>query len=290
MLIQSRILILAFCLFSQATLAVESTVVSTDEAPIALTDNYVQIETPAVQTTISILRTAESLLEKVKSKYYSLLNWRTYSRNKPTLVPQYKRVEQFGRWINDPNDDVCYNTRALVLMRDSNKEVTFDDANKCNVISGKWKDDYTGQIFTEREDIQIDHLVPLKNAYVSGAYKWSFKARCLYANFLGYSFHLKSVNASQNMKKGDKAPDRYMPPNDEYACPYLKNWLTIKFLWGLRMTESEASAINQLLHDHHCNLSDYKISARDIIKQNRFVNENINLCNAVAPELAPTAE
>ncbi len=290
MLIYSRILILAFCLLCRSALAADSNVISPDETPIVLTDNYVQFDVPKTQSTISVLSAAASLIEKVKSKYYSLLSWETYQRSKPTLVPKYKRIEQFGRWINDPNDDVCYNTRAIVLMRDSKQKVTFADANKCNVISGHWKDDYTGQTFTQREDIQIDHLVPLKNAYVSGAYKWSFKARCLYANFLGYKFHLKSVNASENMKKGDKGPDRYMPPNTQYACPYIKNWLTVKFLWGLRMTESEAAAITLLLHDNHCQASDYKISAADILKQKKFVTEHINLCNTVAPDELPTAE
>ncbi|MBY0453165.1 MAG: hypothetical protein K2P92_09025, partial [Bdellovibrionaceae bacterium] len=186
MLIHSRILILAVLLIGQPVLSAVDPTTLPDEAPIILTDNYVQFDNPSSQFSISILHSAETIIEKVKSKYYSLLSWRTYKRSKPTFVPKYKRVEQFGRWINDPNDDVCYNTRALVLMRDSHKDVTFADTDKCNVITGQWKDDYTGQTFTAREDIQIDHLVPLKNAYVSGAYKWSFKARCLYANFLGY--------------------------------------------------------------------------------------------------------
>lgn len=304
MLIQSRILVLALSVLTTTAFADVATPVSTTpppvmsgsaavpvEPPVLLTDNFVQFERPNSKFSISILATAETILEKVKDKYYSLLSWKTHVRTQPAVVPKYKRIEQFGRWINDPNDDVCYNTRALVLMRDSQKEVTFADTDKCNVIRGNWKDDYTGQTFTEREEIQIDHLVPLKNAYMSGAYKWSFKARCLYANFLGYKFHLKSVNASQNMKKGDKAPDGYMPPNAAYTCTYLKYWLSVKFLWGLRMTESEASTISQILKDSHCNLSDYRISGADIRKQNKYVIDHIDLCDAVAPAAeAPTAE
>ncbi len=305
MLINSRILILAFCILAQpvvvpaaqpvvlggqTALAPDSNVIAPDETPIVLTDNYIQFDKPKTQSTTSTLGAGENILKILKSKYFSLLSWKTYNRSQPTLVPKYKRVEQFGRWINDPNDDVCYNTRALVLMRDSNQDVTFADANKCNVISGNWNDDYTGQTFTKREDIQIDHFVPLKNAYVSGAYNWSFKMRCLYANFLGYRFHLKSVNASQNMIKGDKGPDHYMPPNAAYACPYIKNWLTVKFLWGLSMTESEAATITQLLHDNNCKLSGYKISAADILKQKKFVTEHIDLCNAVAPDVSSTTD
>lgn len=284
--IQRLLILVAFCLCHQPINALAAEPVATE----VLTDNYVQFQTPADPTTLSILRSPETILQKVKEKSYSLLSWKTYKRSQPVTIPKYKRVEQFGRWVNDPSDDVCYNTRALVLMRDSNQDVTFAEANKCNVIEGRWRDDYTGQVFTKREDIQIDHLVPLKNAYMSGAYKWPFKTRCLYANFLGYKFHLKSVNANQNMKKGDSAPDEYMPPNAKYACPYLKNWLTVKFLWGLRMTESEAAAITQLIHDNHCKVSDYKVSANDIRAQSKFVADHIDLCNAVAPDEPATAE
>ena len=148
-------------------------------------------------------------------------------------------------------------------------------------MSGSWHDDYTGQTFTKREDIQIDHVVPLKNTYISGAYRWNFRARCLYANYLGYDFHLKSVNGSQNMKKGDRSPDKYMPPNTEFVCKYLKDWLSIKFLWGLRMTEAEAAYINSALRDNKCNLANFKMSAREILKQNEYANENEDLCAAI---------
>ena len=150
-------------------------------------------------------------------------------------------------------------------------------------MSGTWKDDYTGQTFTKREDIQIDHVVPLKNAYISGAYKWNFKSRCLYANYLGYDFHLKSVNGIENMKKGDKSPERYMPPNPEYACKYIRYWLTIKFLWNLKMTTAEADGINKLLKDNKCNLAGFRVSDHEILNQTKFANDNLELCAAVDP-------
>ncbi len=276
-----RILILLICISTELTLAAP---IDTVEPTEALENTYVQLEINSDYTaSISILKTAEKIIQNLKNKYYSLLNWKSYTRKNVLNIPKYKRIDQFGRWINDPNDDVCYNTRALVLIRDSNQQVVFSDNNKCSVVEGVWKDDYTGLTFTKREEIQIDHFVPLKNAYISGAYKWNFKARCLYANFLGNRFHLKSVNANQNMKKSDKAPDKYMPPNADYACRYIKNWLSVKFLWGLRMTSSESQAIYQLLRDNKCTLSDYKMSATDIIKQNQFVSEHSELCAEVDP-------
>lgn len=278
-----RILIFILCIYNSPAYSMKSS--SPQPLPEefeVLENTYVQIEIPAdTPTNISILQTLQKILNLVHEKYYSLLNWNSYTRSRELKIPKYHREEQFGRWINDPDDSTCYNTRALVLIRDSDKEVSFAENNKCSVVTGSWHDDYTGEIFTKREEIQIDHFVALKNAYISGAHRWNFRARCLYANYLGYDFHLKSVNASQNMKKSDRSPEKYMPPNPEYTCTYLKNWLSIKFLWGMRMTSSESTFIYNALRDNKCNLANFKISAKEIINQNQFAYENSELCNAI---------
>lgn len=292
MIILLRILLFTLCIHSSISFATEISLTPSQPVQIqanyeVLDNTYVQMEWSADTTaTLTILKTLGRLFDLIQEEYYSLLNWKTYSRRSNLEIEKYKRLDHFGRWINDPNDDTCYNTRALVLIRDSDKEVTFSDTNKCNVVTGRWHDPYTDDTFTAREEIQIDHLVPLKNAYMSGAYKWNFKARCLYANYMGNDFHLKSVNASQNMKKGDRTPEKYMPPNPEYSCRYLKNWLVTKFLWNLKMSVGEAEAIAQAMRDNRCNRYNFKISAREIMKQASFANDNIDLCDAIAPATA----
>ena len=247
-----------------------------------LLQNYVQLElAPDNSNSLSIIKSFNNIVKLVQLKYYSLLNWRTISRQGSLEIENYDRLLKFGHWINDPNDKTCYNTRAIVLMRDSDKNVIFKDNNHCSVNSGHWNDPYTGQVFTDTKDIQIDHVVPLKNAYMSGAYRWDFKTRCLYANYLGLDFHLLSVNGSQNMKKGDRAPDNYIPPNSTYICTYLKNWLSIKFLWGLKMTETEAAAITGAIKDNNCNINKYRISDREILSQAKFFKDSIDLCAKV---------
>lgn len=276
------ILLFVLCIYNSPAFSSDDYIIQNPDEYEVLERSYVQIEIPAdTPTVISILGSMQKILRLVQEKYYSLLNWNSYSRTRDLKIPKYRRLEQFGRWINDPEDGTCYNTRALVLIRDSDKEVSFADNNRCNVLTGSWHDDYTGSSFSKREDIQIDHLVALKNAYVSGAYRWGFKARCLYSNFLGYDFHLKSVNATQNMKKSDKSPEKYMPPNPEYTCAYLKNWLSVKFLWGLRMTTAEASFIYTALRDSKCNIANFKISAQEIIQLNEFARDNYELCEAI---------
>lgn len=287
-----RILLFVLCIntgiFSYAADANSSlppTLNSSDDGEV-LEKNFVQLEVAADNTlSISILKSVQSLIKIVQtSQYYSLLNWNTYSRSQKDLVIEnYDRKMQFGRWINDPNDDTCFNTRAKVLLRDSDKEVVFKDTNHCIVDSGTWNDPYTGKVFSATTDIQIDHVVPLKNAYMSGAYKWDFRSRCLYANYMGAEFHLLSVNGAENMKKGDKGPDRYMPPNKAHTCSYLKNWLTIKFMWGLKMTTSEAASIGQLIKDNHCNLANFRITTRELLFQQQFAKDNIDICQNVTP-------
>lgn len=276
-----RILLFITCINTPAY-SIETAPQPLADESILLENEYIQLEIPAdYPTSISILQSFQKLISVIQENYYSLLNWRAYTRMRDLKIPKYKREEQFGRWINDPDDSTCYNTRALVLMRDSDKAVTFADNNKCSVMTGSWHDDYTGSTFTKREEIQIDHFVALKNAYISGAYRWNYKARCLYANYIGNDFHLKSVNASENMKKGDRTPEKYMPPNTDYACTYLKNWLSVKFLWGMRMTTSESDFIYNALRENKCNLARFKISAKEIFYQNQFAHENSELCSAI---------
>lgn len=262
------------------------------QSPETLEKIYVKLEASTNSSlNISILRTLSTLTRYIQAKSYSLLNWKTYQRADRNLqIANYERKNQFGRWVNDPNDDVCYNTRAKVLLRDSDKAVIFRDNNHCVIDSGEWKDPYTGTTYTSAQDVQIDHFVPLKNAYKSGANNWSYKARCLYANYMGYDYHLMTVDGPENMKKGDKGPNRYMPPNPEYTCTYLKNWLTIKFFWGLNMTQGEAEAIAKELRDNNCNLAKFTVTSREILQQAQFFKENIDMCREVISDSQPQTQ
>ena len=179
---------------------------------------------------------------------YSLLNWKTIHHTQEIVPAAYDRVLHFGHWVHDSRDQSCFNTRAKVLIRDSVSPIVFEKENPCAVQSGEWKDPYAHKILRDaRSEVQIDHMVPLKNAYVSGAYKWNFAKRCLYGNYMGATFHLISVDGTENMRKSSDGPDGYMPPSKVYRCTYLKNWLTIKTLWDLEMTIAEADAIKNAI-------------------------------------------
>jgi 5-methylcytosine-specific restriction endonuclease McrA len=285
-----RIILFGLCIGFNSNQLASASELTTTPPPVIVTyetlpKDYIQLDvTKDDSFSISIFRSAQSLIRIVQStRFYSLLNWSAHTRTTNLQIENYKRVGHFGRWINDPNDDTCFNTRAKVLLRDSDQDVGFRDTNHCSVLSGHWNDPYTGQDFVSTGDIQIDHVVPLKNAYMSGAYKWNFKSRCLYANYMGLSYHLMSVNGIENMKKGDKGPEGYMPPNKEHTCDYIKHWLSIKFLWGLRMTPTEAQAIKTQISENHCNIREFRISTAEVLQQNQFAKDHIDLCKDVEP-------
>lgn len=207
-----------------------------------------------------------------------LLRWNSHNEEFGNTPEKYNRKLQFGIWIKERKDGKCFYTRAEVLARDSASPVERNPKDACVVTRGDWNDPYSGQHFTNPSDIQIDHFVPLKNAYVSGAWNWNQKKRCLYANFLKNDIHLVSVSGEENMSKSDHGPDRYMPSNNKFQCEYLKRWLQIKLIWHLGMTPLEANAINRIRASESCSQQAFWISSKSISAQRQDILENLSFC------------
>lgn len=214
----------------------------------------------------------------VRNLALNLLRWTLHPEAPQAPQDRYNRRAHFGRWINDPTDETCYNTRAKVLLRDTDAPVSYKESNRCVVEKGSWPDPYSGRVFTESREIQIDHMVPLKDAYLSGAWEWNFQTRCLYANFMGNKFHLVASNGIENMRKGDRAPDKYMPPNQAHRCQYLENWLKIKLIWQLKMTPNEVTAIREGIEENGCNPRNFSLSKQELKQQRTYIRQNLGLC------------
>ena len=122
--------------------------------------------------------------------------------------------------------------RAVVLIRDAEPgTVFFADPSECKVGGGVWCDPYTGQMFLDPREIDIDHMVPLKNAHESGGWAWDPDRRRQYANNLTYRWHLVAVSRSANRSKGDRSPDQWKPQDQAFWCQYGQSWATVKTLY-----------------------------------------------------------
>lgn len=226
----------------------------------------------------SIKSIAQQALGINEPTEFNLLEWTHHKNNQSEDYEAYDRKSHFGSWIKDPQHKTCLNVRGLVLVRDAHGEVTYDDENKCRVVSADWIDPYTHEEIHSAEDMQIDHVVPLKDAYTSGAWEWSNPKRCNYANFLGNNFHLLPVLGTENNKKSDSAPDEYIPPYKDFVCQYILDWLKIKSIWNLKMSEEEANGIKADIKQYSCSLEDFKLSLHELNNQRELVNEFPSAC------------
>ena len=135
------------------------------------------------------------------------------------------------------------------MIEESRIPVTFKTSRQCIVISGEWHDPYTGRVFTNPSLLDVDHVVPLKEAFDSGAKAWSRQEKILFANDLENKDHLIAVYRSANRSKGARDPARWLPPNQAYHREYVTIWLEIKKAWGLSLDPLEASVIQSILQE-----------------------------------------
>jgi hypothetical protein len=135
------------------------------------------------------------------------------------------------------------NTRETVLKRDGTNVVT---DSSCAATSGRWYSPYDGATWTAASDVDIDHVVPLAEAWRSGASSWTTSRRQSFANDLS-SPQLIAVTDNVNQAKGDQDPARWKPPLTSYWCTYAKMWTRAKYKWGLSVNSTEKSALQSML-------------------------------------------
>lgn len=146
----------------------------------------------------------------------------------------------FTHWVDQ--GDNC-NTRELVLKKNG-KDVRID--GDCVPLSGSWTSPYDNATWTKASDVDIDHMVPLAEAWASGAWNWTQKRRAELANDLTRP-QLFAVTDNVNQEKGDKTPDRWKPPVVAYWPTYAKAWIAVKHHYGLTITAAEKKALELML-------------------------------------------
>ncbi|MEU8520164.1 HNH endonuclease family protein [Streptomyces sp. NBC_01216] len=147
----------------------------------------------------------------------------------------------FPHWITQSGS--C-NTRETVLKRDGVNVVT---NSSCASVSGSWYSAYDGATWTAASDVDIDHVVPLAEAWRSGAASWTTSKRQSFANDLTRP-QLIAVTDNVNQSKGDKDPADWMPPRTAYRCTYARMWVQVKHYWNLNVDSAEKSALQTVLN------------------------------------------
>jgi len=139
----------------------------------------------------------------------------------------------FKHWI-DVDKDGC-NTRYEVLIAEA--IVKPKVGARCYLTGGRWRSAYDGKIFTNPTGLDIDHMVPLAEAWRSGAWAWTATQRMDFANDLEDPRSLLAVTASLNRSKGDRDVAGWLPTRAQ--CKYISNWIAVKWRFDLTVDPIE---------------------------------------------------
>lgn len=157
--------------------------------------------------------------------------------------PSYNR-DLYGDWRDTDGD--CQDTRTEVLIQEADGPIQWESPRQCEIERGTWHGPYTGQTYHDPSELHVDHLVPLKEAHVSGAAEWSRGHRRAFSTDLDHLHTLMAVEAGANMSKGARDPAGWLPPNPDFRCEYVKRWIAVKERWDLAMDPEEKQAVERI--------------------------------------------
>lgn len=155
----------------------------------------------------------------------------------------YSRAQFGNGWaVRDGCD-----TRNVILHRDLKNVVVGED---CKVLSGTLQDPYTASTVEFKrgsgtsDDVQIDHVVALSDAWQKGAQQLSTAEREQLAND---PLELLAVDGKTNQEKGAGDAATWLPPNKAFRCIYVARQIAVKAKYRLWVTQAEHTAIRQIL-------------------------------------------
>ena len=154
-------------------------------------------------------------------------------------TPRGYERDKFGSGWTDADRD-CRDTRAEVLRSESKRATT----GRCTVRRGRWFSYYDHRTWRRASDVDIDHLVALKEAWDSGAKRWNRATRVRYANDLAEGRTLIAVTDNVNQSKGARDPKTWMPRYGK--CRYVRQWAAVKIRWSLKVNRGEKRALRRL--------------------------------------------
>lgn len=159
----------------------------------------------------------------------------------------FDRVGSFGEGWGDPDGNGC-DARNDALQAALDDVALLDDG--CRVASGVFTDPYSGEtVDFERgpetsDDVQIDHVVALYNAWRTGAQDLTFEERIALAND---PINLQPTIDWVNDDKQASDASQWLPPDETYHCTYVSRQILVKATYGLWVTQNEHDAMRDVL-------------------------------------------
>jgi len=157
--------------------------------------------------------------------------------------------DQFGPAWADVDHNGC-DTRNDILARDLTGETFKPGTRNCVVASGTLSDKYTGTTIKfvrgnlTSSAVQIDHIVPLSDAWQKGAQKIGAELRRQLAND---PLNLMAADGPTNSAKSDKDAATWLPPSKPFRCEYVARQTAVKAKYKLWVTQPEHDAIASIL-------------------------------------------
>jgi hypothetical protein len=162
----------------------------------------------------------------------------TKEASAPVPMSHNYNRKDWRHWVDEDKD--CLDTRSEILKSRSLREVKLNRKG-CKIVSGEWDDFYYSEKLYLAKKVDIDHLIPLKNAHLSGGADWGNDLKKEFAND---PENLVVTNLKYNRQKGAKGIDSWLPVNKKYACKYVKKWIYVKNKYQLTILKDEKHTID----------------------------------------------
>ena len=159
-------------------------------------------------------------------------------------ITEYNRRD-WRHWIDKDGD--CQNTRAEVLISQSEVRVEFATSGDCRVVKGYWIGGLTGIVLSDASDVDIDHVIPLIYAHRHGGSSWLPSKKERFAND---PLNLLPTYDIENRRKSDKGPSEYLPSDKNLACAYIKRWQAIAIKYDLNIASDDIVIIRDMISNN----------------------------------------
>lgn len=192
----------------------------------------------------------------------------------------------FKHWV-DADKNGC-DTRKEVLIAEATIKPKI--GAKCVLSGGTWVSSYDNKTFKgSGSGLDVDHMVPLAEAWRSGAWQWTSEEREKFANDLQDERVLIAVSATSNRSKSDKDPANWLPKvSKEAVCDYVFNWAAVKYRFSLTIDPKERKVIERITLEPSCADRHAQTMVKPLIQFQKYISKGDSKPTPSETQVAPT--